>query len=324
MAESLDYLNTALGALTAAKNYQQQQKAYDQSVKAFDWSKEMDRAQLQFAQNQFTESIRQYEQNYAQAERAVQQSQANYMNEAQIRTNDLMKAGLNPMMYTGSGAMQLSPVQSTSVAGNFSGASGRGTFSAPQIDLSALSSLFSQLREMKHDASERAKDRALEREKLAESRRQTNLFAANERYKVDIEDASREQSNFIRQKELDAAISRDLMNAENASKLLNETYRHNKEQEYLTRIGLTNEQKKLVLQQAKQDDEYRIAVQKLEQEKKALENAKDKADRDRRMQYVTRLTQTIFSGLSRVASALFGRSGGGDDSATNPIGFFAN
>lgn len=289
---SLNALNTAVGAMSAMQNYalQKQQLAYQQTID--DWNKQMSEAQ-------YREMIRQYEKNYAQSEYALNLTQSNYLNEAQIRTQDLARAGLNPLMYTGSSTVSLSPAQSSGVAGS----SVNSRAQAPQIDPSLLNNFISQLvqnrftdkestKQQNFTKNENDKNRELEWKKLEleEKRIENDFLVATE-------------SNRLRAEELKQTIFKDKSDIEIAKQLANETARKNAAQEYFQKIGMSQEQQKIALSRLQQDRNYQAKINELARAEKQLNQTEDIADRDRRERYITSLTNSILSFFGRVASS---------------------
>lgn len=118
------------------------------------WQKLQDVFNNAFAISQLNEGTRQYEQNYAMEKRAMDLTQSNFENSAQIRTADMAKAGLNPLNYGGSDGATVSFSGGNNVAGSVNASSVGNN----QVN-SVGAALLMELAKMKFESHERAKDR---------------------------------------------------------------------------------------------------------------------------------------------------------------------
>lgn len=299
-------LNTAVNAYGAYKNYQLQKDALD-------YQKEIDTKNLDLSERQFAESQYQYQNNYNQQEYWANVSQQNFENATQIRANDLAKAGLNPLLASSANGMEVSPSSSSGV----SGSQVSSNAVAPQLDLSSLTQIL-----------EGYANRRLERDRLAQEYKLRSKELQNQEKQIENDyelgkEANKNTSdaNKIRDKEVEEFIQNNIRENEVKKMIANEQSRHNQELELLEKMGLDAKRAERVLQQAKQDDDYQLTLKQIELEKQKMEQAKTTADKDRRMQYITKLTHTLFNGVIRIGEALLGVAG--RSSSSNPIGFFA-
>lgn len=150
-----------------------------------DWQKLQDIFSNNFAVGQFNEGVRQYNQNYEMEKRAMDLTQSNFENSAQIRTADLAKAGLNPLNYGGSDGASVSFSGGNNVAGSVNGSSVGNN----QVN-NVGAALLMELAKMKFESRERAKDR-----KSAENIAQISADAS--KYGSDLNYTSSSESNDI-------------------------------------------------------------------------------------------------------------------------------
>lgn len=125
------------------------------------WNSERNLAyQKQIDKKTFDEAVRQYNQNYEQTEKWNTISQNNFENATQIRTADMAKAGLNPILAAGAESGQtISPAQSSTVSNQQSQAKS-------QVDFSAFTELIRDKMAQKAMADENEENRKIERRKL--------------------------------------------------------------------------------------------------------------------------------------------------------------
>lgn len=157
--ESNDLLNAAVNAYGTALNYANQKEALEHQ-------KTVDTKNLALSDKQFEESVRQYNLNRQQSDYWNTISQNNYLNASSIKVADMSRAGLNPLADFGASGVVISPSQTSGVAGS----QVQSHAQAPQLDLSALTSILSHISDLKHDSEERKKDREVEREKIKSER----------------------------------------------------------------------------------------------------------------------------------------------------------
>lgn len=288
-------------------------KQYNESVRQY--NQNFDEAVRQYNKD-FNESVRQYDQNYAfnQAEALrsqqnfeseVARDQYNLENQYQIAVADASKAGLNPLALNGLGSSAFgSPsymsAPSSSV-GSATVGSSQGVSGSPHSSYSGKNDNnplnLDLLANLMHDAEERAKDR-----KSAEKIASDDRMQKEEQAFMDFLTAT--EANSIRRDELTEQIRKNQSNESIARAVASETVRNNLILEELKRAGIENDKAKLALEQAKQDDTYQIALRQLEQQKIALENTKEQADKDRRMNYITRIFGTLLDAVSRIAGGM--------------------
>lgn len=299
-------LNTAVNAYGAYKNYQLQKDALD-------YQKEIDTKNLDLSERQFAESQYQYQNNFNQQEYWANVSQQNFENATQIRANDLAKAGLNPLLASSANGMEVSPSSSSGV----SGSQVSSNAVAPQLDLSFLTQIL-----------EGYANRRLERDRLSQEYKLRSKELENQEKQIENDyelgkEANKNTSdaNKIREREVQEFIRNNIRENEVKKMIANEQSRHNQELELLEKMGLDAKRAERVLQQAKQDDDYQLTLKQIELEKQKLEQSKDIADKNRRMEYITKLTHTLFNGVIKIGQTLLGVAG---SSSSNPIGFFAD
>ena len=160
-------------------------KNQSRSERSYEWQKIMDVLNYQFANKQFDEGVRQYNQNYEMEKRAMDLTQSNFENSAQIRTADMAKAGLNPLNYGGSDGATVSFSGGNNVAGSTTSSSVGNN----QVN-SVGAALLMELAKMKFESGEREKDR-----KSAENVAQITAEAS--KYKSDLDFASASEANDI-------------------------------------------------------------------------------------------------------------------------------
>lgn len=253
------------------------------------------------------EAQRQFNENYAQSEYWNQVSQSNFENEAQIRTRDLMNAGLNPLSYAGGSASAISPAQSTTAS---------MSDKAPQIDASAFTQILSQLIEHRWQSDENQKNRDLEFQRLEmESEKNWNDYiVAREKNRNDSE------ANAIRAREVDEYVRNNIKNNEIQQALASEQARANLMNEYFKKQGLDNEKIRLANDKLKQDREYQKILEQINNERIALNQAQQKIDnakseaeknlaekqKQRHWSFVSNLIGDMLSAGARVFDTLFG------------------
>lgn len=299
---AMTQLNNAVNAYGAALNYQNQKKAAE-------YQKDMNDKALAFAQTQLQEGIRQFDTSMSWAEKESLRNQTNIENQISNTVRDAQRNGINPLAVLGmsSGAGSIASAPGGNVAGSFSPSG----YSAPQLDTSLLTQIM-------HDSYEKKEDRKLLREELNIKRR--DIERQEIRDWQDYLIASGNQD--IELKRIDEAVRSHVADEEIRKASLDETKRQNLISEVLKRLGLDEQRAQRALEEAKNDHNYQVALAQLQHEKDKLAQEKDQASKQRRMEYITRLTHTIINGAVRVATSMFGK--GGAVPASNPIGFFAD
>lgn len=145
---ALNTFNTTLQGLTEAN----QRNKYNEQV--LDMSKDMQAWTKDFNERQFAESQKQWDSSFAFNVGAANLAQGNFENATQIRANDMLKAGLNPLNLVGGAE--------GSTANFMSGSSPAGSASSgipsPLAPFS-LADLFSKIMGMRHETSENDKNR---------------------------------------------------------------------------------------------------------------------------------------------------------------------
>lgn len=300
---ALNNLNNAIAAYGASLNYKNQKKAVE-------YQKEINEKQLDFSNTQLQEGIRQFESSSDWVQKEATRNQFNLEHQITNLVTDAQRNGINPLAVVGSsaGSGSIASAPSGIVAGSYSPSG----YNAPQLDTSVLA-------QMLHDSRERKEDRKILREELDIKRQE--IERQENRDWQDYIIASENQD--IELKRIDEVVRSHVADEEIRKAALDETKRMNLVNETLQRLGLDAKRAERVLQFQKQQDDYQIAMQKIEQEKAKLLQEKDEASRKRRMEYITRLTHTIINGAVRIASSMFGK-GGKDSGGSNPIGFFAD
>lgn len=280
-----------------------------QNIKA---QKEVNNDNLNFAYRQMAESTRQYEKNYEQSERWNQVSQNNFENATQIRAADMARAGINPLaMSATSDGQTISPAQSSGVSGNANAVAPRS-----QVDFSAIADVLSQLAERKWQSSENDKNRELERKRLdlEQQKIDNDYFVARQKIFNDSE------SNRIRAREVDEYIRNNLEMNRLQKELQSEQQRRNQVDEYLRQQGLNQNEIKLVNDELKNDRDYQVAMQKLEddyskfQHQKSVDKSKlsleqQKLEEDKSRKHWDAVVTTLGNVLiaaSRVAGSVLG------------------
>lgn len=311
---SYDPLAGAAQLLNAGAQIYGAYKNYELGQDQLKYQKEIDAKNLDLSERQFAESQYQYEKNYNQQEFWANVSQNNFENATQIRANDLAKAGLNPLLASSANGMEVSPSSSSGVSGSQVNSNAQ----APQLDLSALGMALEGYANRRLERERINKEYQLRSREIANQEKQTQneYELGKERNKND------RTRNEIMDKQVQEFIDNNIRENEVKKLIANETSRHNAELELLEKMGLDAKRAERVLQQAKQDDDYQLTLKQIELEKQKMEQSKDIADKNRRMEYITKLTHTLFNGVIKIGQSLLGVAGGG--SSSNPIGFFAD
>lgn len=159
-------VSTAYGIYSDLRN---QKRADDVT----DWQKMIDTLNYQFANKQFDEGVRQYETNLGMEQKAMDLTQSNFENEAQIRIADLQKAGLNPLNYSSAGGQTVS----FSGGNNVSGSSTSSSVGNNQVGTIGAA-LLMEAAKMKFDQEERAKDRQAQ-ENIAKIAANASMYNAD-------------------------------------------------------------------------------------------------------------------------------------------------
>lgn len=225
------------------------------SDEALEWQKLMDALSYQFANKQFNEGVRQYNQNFAMEQKAMDLTQSNFENSAQIRTADMAKAGLNPLNYSGSDGASVSFSGGSNVAGSpVSSSVGNN-----QVN-STGAALLMELAKMKFESRERAKDR-----KSAENI--ANISANASMYGSDLQ--SDQAAALLAQRQ-----SEFVQNFGLAVRAQDEKERAAKMAEHLQKAGLDESAARRKADSLAHSEEIRVAYEKLALAEKELAQAK--------------------------------------------------
>lgn len=300
--DSVNQLLNAVNAYGAALNYQNQKKAAE-------YQKDMNDKSLRFAYTQLSEGIRQFDTSMDWAKAESARNQMNIENQISNTVRDAERNGINPLAVLGmsAGAGSIASAPGGNVAGSFSPSG----YSAPQLDTSILA-------QFAHDSYEKKEDRKVLREELDIKRKE--IERQENRDWQDYLIATENQN--IELKRIDEAVRSHVADEEIRRALLDETKRQHLASEVLQRLGLDEERARRALEESKNDHNYQVALAQIQHEKDKLAQEKDQANKQRRMEYITRLTHTAINAVVRVATSMFGK--GGSVPASNPIGFFAD
>lgn len=303
-----------LGALgySVASGIYDRYKQNKNNTKSENFSREQLDESIRQYNNDYAEAVRQYNKNFAFNQSEALRSQQNFESEVardqynlehqyQTAVSDASKAGLNPLALSGLGSSAFGSATSMSAPSSTVSASPSvsGSYSPQKVgsNSSLDMSLISDILDKKFQSSENEKDRDTSKE-IASMQEQTKQDEALMSFLTATE------ANSIRRDELTEQIRKNQSNESIARAVASETVRNNLMLEELKRAGIENDKARLALEQAKQDDTYQIALRQLEQQKAALENAKNQADKDRRMNYITRIFGTLLDAVSRIAGGM--------------------
>lgn len=269
------------------------------------WQKMQDVFNNNFAVGQFNEGVRQYNQNYEMEKRAMDLTQSNFENSAQIRTADLSKAGLNPLNYGGSDGATVSFSGGNNVAGSVNGSSVGNN----QVN-NVGAALLMELAKMKFESRERVKDRQ-SAENIA------NIYANASMYGSDLQ--SDQAAAALAQRKAEFVQNFGL-----AIREQNEKERANKIAEQLKQAGLDESAAKRKADSLAHSEDIRVAYEKLALAEKELAQAKTSKEAEIAAQnkrtwimFISNLVDTA----AGVGTSLFGR---GSSKPSRQIGFTAN
>lgn len=283
---------------------------------ASDWQKLQDVFNNNFAVNQFSEGVRQYDQNYEMEKRAMDLTQSNFENEAQIRTADLQKAGLNPLNYSSAGGQTVSFSGGNNVAGS-SSASSLGTNQVGTIG----AALLMEAAKMKFEQKERAKDRRTQ-ENIAKTAASASMYNADT-----AANASMYGSNIQSQTAAEALAQRKVEFVQNfglAMRTQNEKERAAKIAEVLRHAEIDESTARRKAESLAKSEDIRLAYEKLALAEKELAQAKTSKEAEIAAQnkrtwliFISNMIDTAVDG----ALSFVGKS---SSKKSNPIGFTAN
>lgn len=266
------------------------------------WNKHLLRYQQQidawnqdFAQKQFDESVRQYEQNYD-----MQKNAMTYM------AQDLGNAGMSPLAMIG-GAGATAPSGGVS-GGQMATATGSGYKStqAPQIDTSALAEMIDRQEQRKWQAKENERERSLRERELdiEEERNQNDYYIAIEQNRINEENALR--VNEIEVAKLREQIRSNIENELQRTKELNETIENRIQQKALEEAKLNQEQQRIAQEKLRDNRNYKAQKEQLKLEKQKLKNAKTQEEKNRTARRIDNITNNITNIITSVIS-IFGK-----------------
>lgn len=266
------------------------------------WNKHLLRYQQQidawnqdFAQKQFDESVRQYEQNYD-----MQKNAMNYM------AQDLGNAGMSPLAMIG-GAGATAPSGGVS-GGQMATASGSGykNTQAPQIDTSALAEMLDRREQRKWQEKENERERQLRERELdiEEERNQNDYYIAIEQNRINEENALR--VNEIEVAKLREQIRSNIENELQRTRELNETIENRIQQKALEEAKLDQEQQRIAQEKLRDNYNYKAQKEQLKLEKQKLKNAKTQEEKNRTARRIDNITNNITNIITSVIS-IFGK-----------------
>lgn len=281
-----------------------------------DWEKGMDILNYNFANKQFDEGVRQYDQNYEMEKRAMDLTQSNFENSAQIRTADMAKAGLNPLNYSGSDGATVS----FSGGNNVSGSPQSSSVGDNQVN-NVGAALLMELAKMKFESRERAKDR-----KSAENI--ANIQSDASRYNAETSANASMYGSDLQSEQAAAVLAQRKVefvhNFGLAVREQNEKERANKIAEQLKQAGLDESAAKRKADSLAHSEEIRVAYEKLAFAEKELAQAKTSKEAEIAAQnkrtwimFISNLIDTA----AGVGTSLFGK---GSSKPSRQIGFTAN
>lgn len=271
-----------------AQNRYQYNKSLSEMQRQYDTSLAYNQSQAQLQQQN-------WEKNFAQ-------QQYNYENASQIRANDMQKAGLNPLMLVG-GAEGSTPVSlgSSISAPGASGApgatsvSGRGV--APynsQLSLGILDKFL--------EMTEREKDRKNSKE-IAEINAGAQKYAAdksNEGTHYGADQSAKTAADYLAYEKIKNGQEFGLAWAKYDSDEVQHQFERDMQEK-----GLERQQARDVMDFVMHDKDIKVKIDQLKQ-------AKEIADDDRRMQYITRFGTELLNDITRLVESspiMFGKLG---------------
>lgn len=249
----LNYINTATELGSLAYGIYRDSENSKLAKDTLAWQKNYDKQSLAFAQQQFAESVRQYNQNFSAEQQALAQSQYNFENAYQIQARDMAKAGLNPLNAGNASGFQQAFSGGSSVSGN----PGSSSVGNTQIQ-SQIPALITSLIESKI-SSDTAKDVA-------------KISASASKYSADKQ--AETAGAVLEQRKAEFSENISLAFAEHDEKV-----RVNKVKEELERIGLSNDQARIKADKIAHDEEIRHAYEQLELEKQKEARAKSQEEK---------------------------------------------
>lgn len=331
MASEYNDLNNALNTFTATLNgiaERNQRNKYNQQV--LDMSKDMQEWSKYFNERQFAESQRQWQDSFNFNVGAADLAQTNFENATRIRADDMSKAGLNPLNLVGG-------AEGTS-ANFMSGSSPAGSASAnvpsPLAPFS-VADLISRFAQMHHESAENAKNRR-SAERIASIQGHTaenvaninslasqygaTASAAASRYGADVSAASSRYGTDITSKTAAEYLAFQKMKAAEEIGLAYAKYDSDEVQRKFEREmaerGMTRQEARDVMDFVMHDKDVQLKI-------KALNQAKDIADADRKMQYITRFGTELMNDITRLLTET-GIAALGKGAAKKGFDFFKN
>lgn len=247
------------------------------------------------------EAKRQFNENYAQSEYWNNVTQSNFENEAQIRTRDLMSAGLNPLSYSAGGVASISPAQSTTAS-----MSDR----SPQIDVSALGTALSAMLELKRIDSDvdiaKMQDSTKNREIDVEEEKNENEDNYRNRA-LTAEIAHRRAVLDQEQERINETARANKVSEEQQRRMIEETKRSNLQNEVFKALGLQNEQVENARKVLKDNREYEMALAESIRANERLLLDATKANTKHALDCTKLVIDTAGSALSKGWDTVFGK-----------------
>lgn len=280
--------NTALSGMNMYLNSKWNKKLlkYQQQIDA--WNQK-------FAQKQFDEAVRQYDQNYD-----LQKNAMTYM------AQDLGNAGMSPLAMIG-GAGASAPSGGTA-GGQVSTATGSGykESQTPQIDTSTLAELLDRRDQRKWQAEENKRERELRERELdiEEERNQNDYYIALEQNRINEENSLR--VNDIEVQKIREQIRSNLANELQRTKELNEATANRLQQKALEEAKLSQEQQRIANEKLRDNRNYQQQKKQLQLEKEKLKNAKTQEEKNRIARRIDNITNNITNIITSVIS-IFGK-----------------
>lgn len=279
----------------------------DNNQKKLDRQQDLAEFNASLLQNQrqyessLAENQRQYNTNFDFLKSQAELQQQNYENASQIRAADMQKAGLNPLNLVGGaeGNVPISSTSSVSAPGATSVSSNSNRSSGYHMNPIQFG-LLEQAIQMKHDSSERAKDRQ-SAENIAQINADASKYHSDLSYTADSEanDIARMkaiQENEIKKAQLDEEKYQFSTNLEKEVRMFNANLENSKFLELVRQQGENTRQFRQLTsdnliqirnqyQKAISDSmNFAIAVSNLRARLQELEYAKTRDEKDRNLE----------------------------------------
>lgn len=280
------------------------------------WQMQQDLFSNAFALNQFNEGMRQYNQNYDMEKKAMDMTQSNFENSAQIRTADMAKAGLNPLNYSGSDGATVSFAGGNNVSGS------ANSSSVGNNQVNALGAqLLMRLADMKFEKEENAKDRK-SAEHIADVNAEASRFGA-------LASANASMYGSDLQSEQAAALlaqrrSEFVQNIGLALREQNEKERSNRIAEQLKQAGIDEAAAKRQADSLAHSEDISLGYAKLEQAEAELAQAKTSKEAEIAAQNKRTWIMFISNMIDTAVGAGTSLVGGKRSNPSRQIGFTAN